>query len=133
MLGKLWRERGEKGACAQAWDIGASCACPKGEKPSPFCRARTRWIELAVEAGREIVEGEWGLVYSMTASEWDATGLTLKVDIPEAGGLVSVGSKESISMADLAYLAMSGKKEGLRDVLAIQRVFPDARIEVQKS
>jgi hypothetical protein len=127
VLGQLWQKY--KG-CAKAWDVSEVCACLADQKPSPFCRARTRWLTLALEAGREVVDGEWGLFYSMTASEWDATGLTIKIELLDIGGVVAVGPAGAVTMRGLAQIAEKGGKEGLRGALKIIQSFEGSKIEV---
>lgn len=131
MLGNLWRS---KLRCARGWAIEPQdlvpgfavfgpCLCPKKTK---FCEARVLWLNLALEANQFIESGEHGLADTMTAAQWDATGLTMTVESEKAGTL-RLGSKATISAAHLAKL--SENPDAAISILALTRAFPKARIE----
>lgn len=133
MLGNLWR-RGKR--CERGWSLGAAdilatvsplvfsgCTCAK---PSEFCKARWLWIALALENRQEIFDGPAGLVDTMTASQWDATGLTATVESEKAGTL-RIGSKGVISAAHLRKLA--DDPESAISIFSLTRTFTKARVE----
>jgi len=116
VLGKMWLD-GER--CPKGWK-STECECtPK----SRFCKAKAQWIDLALQDGRMIEEGDYGLPLMMTASEWDNSGLTLKIEIPEVG-VVGVGPKGSISMMELEKIT----PETMPSILKIFKFFPGAKV-----
>lgn len=115
-MGELWL-KGER--CAEGWRSG-ECSC---NPETMFCRAKKLWIRLALENGRMIEDGEFDLALLMTGREWDHTGLSLNVEFPEVG-IVKIGSKGMIRMADLAKTP----PETLASVLKILKNFPDSLV-----
>lgn len=133
MLGNLWR-RGKR--CDRGWSLGeadilstvsplvfSGCSCAK---PGDFCKARWLWITLALENQQEIADGPFGLAWTMTAAQWDATGLTLVVE-SEKAGLLRIGSKGTISAAHLRKLA--DDPQSAISIFSLTRAFPKARVE----
>lgn len=135
ILGNLWR-RGIR--CKNGWDVSSTdlvtaagitifpCGCtPRTE----FCKARIQWLSLSFMACREdvpIVEGLCGLFYSMSAKEWDATGLTATVESEKAGTL-RIGSRGTISTAHLTKLSQD--PASAVSIFSLTKAFPKARIE----
>jgi hypothetical protein len=119
IIGELWRlkERCPKGFAPE------ECAC---EKKTRFCKAKAQWLGLAFADARESVEGEYDLALMMKGLEWDATGLTLKWDL-EGVGLIHVGSKGNLKMADL--LALMENPESARSVLGLMKSFPGSQVQ----
>lgn len=116
VLGEFWRS-GER--CPEGWKA-VECSC---EKKSKFCKAKAQWIDLALKDGRMIEEGEYGLIMMMKASEWDATGLVMTVDISDVGP-IKIGAKGNISMTELGKVT----PETLPSILKIFKFFPDSQI-----
>lgn len=97
LLGVLWRS-GHR--CGAGW----SCGCC--QKPTKFCMAKGQWLMLAVVEGRALPDSDspFALVEMMTFPEFDATGMTITVEL--AGfGTYKVGPKGSIKLGDLASLS----------------------------
>jgi hypothetical protein len=132
ILGNLWR-RGKR--CKEGWDLSPAdgltaagvavmpCECsPRTE----FCRARIEWVALAIRADRAIVMGPGGLAVTMSAAQWDLTGLTMAVE-SERAGLLRIGPKGTMSAAHLRKL--SEDPESAIAVFSLTREFPKARVE----
>jgi hypothetical protein len=114
LFGNLFR-RGQMTACG--WFLGCQCPQLMGE----WCRAKLLWIRLALEEGRSLEAGEFGLVESFTASEFEASGVTLAVDVPGVG-IVKVGGAKGTM--PLKSAPMMGGIEGLKSVTNVLRAFP---------
>jgi hypothetical protein len=119
IIGELWRlkERCPKGFAAE------ECVC---EKKTRFCKAKSQWLDLALIDAREPIEGEYDLALMMKGLEWDATGLTLKWDL-EGVGLINVGTKGNLKMADL--IALMENPESARSVLGLMKSFPGSQVQ----
>lgn len=103
------------------------CRC--GAKSTRFCKAKVKWLHLALAEPRDICSGDYGLALTMSGKEWDATSLSLVWDAPEIGN-VKVGKKADVTMADLLALGvdpMSG-----RTTLILMKKFPGAKMEFEK-
>lgn len=127
LIGDFWRA-GDR--CAEGWRTfevdadpayAAGCAC--GERSTRFCKAKRQWLVLAKQGGRDLSPDPFGLALAMTASEWDATGLTMRVEFPEVG-TVAVGAKGSIPMKELAKLTT----ETLPPILLLFKNFPGSQV-----
>lgn len=130
-LGKLWREA----KCATAgWSVRKTpggngfeaCSC---EPKTRFCKAKMQWLKLAAEEPREIVEGDYGLVFgTMKGLEWDATGLTLHWEL-EGVGTVKVGPKGGLNMR----LLMDLRRDPASAVAAMKVMmkFPNSKMEFE--
>lgn len=131
MLGALWRS---KQRCVMGWAVLTDektlvlCDC---EKPTRFCMAKKQWVVLAMTE-RELVNDEHGVVLMMNASEWDETGLLLKIEV-EGQGEIKVGNasdekkRGQMKMVDLAAIASdpeSGKK-----MLGLLKAFPGSKVQ----
>jgi hypothetical protein len=122
ILGQLWKDLDQR--CPMAWSLD-NCTCQPLKK---FCQGRLKWLTLAVEAGRELQEDQYGIVLTMTASEWDATGLTLKLDHPGVGMiLVGSGSDSVTGMVDMAK--MMDAPEVLESTLRVMKAFPRSKVD----
>jgi hypothetical protein len=120
-LGEFWRD-GDR--CALGWSSAIRpCGC---EPETRFCEARALWAELALADGRVPEDGPHDLSLMMRAFEWDATGLTMTVELG-SHGTVRIGPKGSLRMADLVALAEA--PEGADVVLKVMGFFPGAVIE----
>lgn len=120
-LGELWKNPAER--CAAGWAFD-SCACQPEKK---FCRAKTLWLTIALEAGRELEDGPFGLVLAMTAAEWDGTGLLLKMLHPEIGEvLVGSGPRRMTMMQDL--LSLMSSPDSLKDIMMVMKTFENSRV-----
>jgi hypothetical protein len=105
VLGELWRSGAR---CAAEWS--AVCPCdPQGI----FCRAKERWVKIYGELnGEEEVAqlrrdgGRFGLLLAMTVRQFEATGLTLLVEVPGGEEPIRVGAKGTSweTLLDLAAL-----------------------------
>lgn len=84
---------------------------------------------LALEAEREIEEGDFGLALMMTVSEWDATGLVMQVEIPGTGKF-RIGKEAEGTMTELSNL--SDNPESAKSVLLLLKSFPGAKMEFPK-
>lgn len=118
VLGGWWRAVSER--CSGGWSPG----CPD-QNEKKFCVAKRQWILLALESGREVHDEEYGLALSMTAPEWDKTGLTMKF---EADGTVyRIGAAGTATMTNLRGLL--GISEVVPSMLKVMANFPGSRIE----
>jgi hypothetical protein len=115
-LGEFWRE-GLR--CPRGWQ-SVECEC---EPANNFCRAKRLWVNLALQDGRMIEEGDYGLAMMMRASEWDKTGLVLKVDILDVG-IIGIGKKGAIAMSEFG----KASPETLPSLLKVFKFFPGAQI-----
>lgn len=116
VLGKMWLD-GIR--CPEGWK-SVECGCnPKGK----FCKAKKQWVDLALQDGRMIEEGDFDLILMMTAEEWDNTGLTLKVEIPDTG-TIGIGPKGSIGMVELAKVS----SDTMPSILKVFKCFPGSRV-----
>lgn len=120
-LGEIWKTPTER--CSAGWSL-ESCACQPTKR---FCNVRSLWITLAIEAGRDLEDDPFGLALAMTATEWDETGLVLKVAHPEIGELlVGSGPKRMTMMQDL--LSLMSTPESLKDILMVMKTFENSRV-----
>lgn len=118
VIGKFWRD-GLR--CSAAW--APSCT---DEQQTDFCKAKMRWVELALQDGRQIADTPSGILSTgMLAREFDATGITMTIDNPDHG-LVRVGPKGELLMSDLAKLET--EPDGIGGFLKILKVFPRAAV-----
>lgn len=124
-LGDLWR----KGIrCEGGWralsDRGyPDCPCKTKTK---FCIAKIQWLLLAVSEGRELSEGPFGTLETMTVKELDLSGVTIVADIAGMAGF-QVGSRGSARAQDLVDLARDPKSA--TTVLSLMKGFPGSRME----
>lgn len=102
-LAKLWRENQR---CPLGWSTSCSCVAP-----TPFCKAKLKWIGLAKEDKRAVLPSNdpYGLIGMMKVCEVEATGLTITIQMP-AFGKVSFGPKGEFEARTLldAYLEPDG-------------------------
>lgn len=133
VLGQFWLA-GDR--CQEGWSVhgikppegvevpkAPECVC---EKKSRFCKAKVQWINLAIEEGRGLLDDPYGIPLMMMASDWDATGLTLKIDLPEIG-MVGIGPNGITSMTELAKISQA--PESLHSMMNIWKMFPGSRVE----
>jgi hypothetical protein len=120
-LGQLWKIPEER--CVSGWSLDP-CTCQPTKK---FCRAKDLWLTLAIEAGRDLDYDPFGLALAMTASEWDETGLLLRMSHPEIGEvLVGSGPKKMTMMQDL--LSLMSTPDSLKDILMVMKTFENSRV-----
>jgi hypothetical protein len=99
LLGQLWRS-GVR--CASGWsDV---CECQPRTK---FCLSKVQWCKLKASTMEawgfgQTVE-QFGVVQAMDVGEFEATGLTIAVEI-NGLGTHKVGPRGSIGIRDLAKL-----------------------------
>ena len=118
VIGQFWRA-GQR--CSAAW----APSCPDEQK-ADFCKAKMRWVELALQDGRQIDDTPNGILASgMLAREFDATGITMTIDNPDHG-LIRVGPKGELLMSDLAKIEIA--PDALDGFLKILKVFPTAKV-----
>lgn len=121
IMGGLWKDPAQR--CPAGWSLEI-CAC---EPRTKFCQARLHWLTKAVEAGRDLEEGPYGVALAMTASEWDATGLTMKVEHPGIGMLLVGSSQASVTgMVDMGR--MMDAPEVLASTLRVLKAFPKSKV-----
>jgi hypothetical protein len=113
ILGVLWRS-GQR--CAGGFHLGCQCS-----KMTKFCVAKLQWVTMAIGEGREMGDGPYGLVESMTAAEFVASALTISIDISGVG-TYKVGPKGSIKIPELIALATS--PESVSRVFKVLDHFP---------
>lgn len=125
-----WAVKGLEGAesCEAQLDADELCKC--GKKSTRFCKAKVKWLIVAMMEPREIQMGEYGLALTMSGAEWDATGLSLIWEPPEIG-TTKVGPKSGISMKMLRELGIE-PMSGIT-TLKLMRAFPGAKMEFEKS
>lgn len=121
MLGECWRIPEER--CPAGWSLD-SCECKPKRK---FCKVRLQWLTLAVEDCREL-EDPFGLAMAMTASEWDATGVALKVE-REDTGIFTVGTSEQCVLKMAHMAEMMEAPEALLSTLRVMKAFPNANVQ----
>lgn len=138
ILGKLWREGVH---CGEEWGVlcpednpmeAVDCFC---EPKNKFCTAKKQWLMLVTEDGRpesagplgfrEIRQGPFGLIETMTGTEWDATGLTVKIDFPGVG-IHGIGPKGIMGRQDLVKLFEA--PETLRSIVLMMSKFPGLKV-----
>lgn len=129
MLGDLWR----KGVrCSEEWNVlcvesgqgkAVDCFC---EPKTEFCRVKKQWLDLVVDNGRELCQGAFGLFETMGGSEWDASGLTAKIDFPEVGAH-SIGPKGIMGREDMILLCEA--PETLSSIVKMMKNFPGLKVE----
>lgn len=90
-----WAVKAMEGAesCEAQVDPEELCKC--GPKATRFCKAKVKWIILAMTEPRDIEVGDLGLALTMSGNEWDATGLTLLWSAPF--GKFKVGGKKGMA------------------------------------
>lgn len=118
VLGQLYRAGGR---CEEGW----ACGCSR--KISKFCIAKGQWLALAIQASRPLPDqdGPFALIEMMTPAEFDASGLTLTVELPEIG-TVKIGPKGQMSMADL--LTLAANPESAKGTFKVLQGFPGSRV-----
>lgn len=122
MLGQLWRVPEHR--CPSGWSLN-DCDCQPLKK---FCVARNLWIVLGIEADRDFEEGPFGLALALTASEWDSTALTMKIQHPEIG-LICIGTNNDCITGMVDMAKMMDAPEVLASTLRVLKAFPKARVE----
>lgn len=138
VLGDFWRS-GKR--CPEGWEISdikqvqdasgkevlrhRDCACTV---KTDFCVARVHWINLALDAGRDPVDGENALTIWMTGSEWDATGLVKGIHIAEVG-IVKVGTGPGAQIPMKEFVKICSVPETMASMLKLFKVFPGSKIE----
>lgn len=122
-LGGFWRD-GIR--CLGGWRMRCPC-----EKKNDFCQTKARWIELLLE-----LHGEWpygvdpsspfAVIEAMTLSQFDATGLTMLVEIPPARKPIRIGPRGTSwdTVRDLMSYTFPSEHlaEALEAVVKIQSV-----------
>lgn len=125
LLGRLWRLPEQR--CTAGWSLD-NCTCQPKKK---FCEARELWIELALSEpeGHDFEEGLFGLGIAMRASEWDLTGLQMKIQHSDpAIGLMVIGSSPEC-VSGMSYIAMvMDAPEGLASTLRVLKTFPRSKV-----
>jgi len=130
VLGDFWRAGAR---CTEEWSsfgasldpsYGLGCVC---EAKSKFCKAKAQWVGLAKDDGRVSAEGPFDVALMMTAEEWDRTGLTLKVEIPDVGVVGVGGPKGVIPMKQMEKVSLAPAT--MASILKIFKVFPGSNVE----
>jgi hypothetical protein len=133
LLGNLFR-RGQMTPCG--WNLcGSGIVCDADREllhGEEWCRARRLFVRLALESGRTLIAGKYGLAESFTAQEFEASGVTLLVEIPELlevqpelGPIRVGGPKGEVSLRSIPSL---GGIEGLKSVVMVLRAFPGSAV-----
>jgi hypothetical protein len=128
---KAWSlENPQDGSPApDAWICGCGFPHARGDGPrTRFCRAKIQWTALAIQEGREPRIGEWEFALLMNASEWDATGLAMNLDLGEAGK-VRAGAKPHAEITMIELTRLCHAPESLAGVLRILRAFPGSKLD----
>jgi len=123
ILGKLWHE-GVR--CKAGW----SMKCPCGDGETEFCGAKGKWIGILRDYHRD--SWPYGLtgsepffvVEAMTASMFDASGMTIRIETPE-GAELRVGPKGTDWKTIFKLTELQGTadyQEAIEAVVAIQTV-----------
>jgi hypothetical protein len=124
-LGQLWKN--PENRCSAGWSLDP-CTCQPAKK---FCQARQLWIELALMEPEEhyFEETPFGLGIAMTASEWDSTGLKMKIQNPNPDvGLIAIGSTPEC-VTEMSYMGkMRDVPEALASTLRVLRAFPKSKV-----
>ena len=121
VLGDFWR-RGDR--CSTKW--ASSCGDAVVGKPD-FCKAKLKWVTLALSCGSSIDhESEYAVIEAMMISEFEASGLTMLIEHP-THGRIKVGPKEALSLRDLTVLADAQDQVG--GTLKVLEAFPGAMID----
>jgi len=130
-LGQLWAVEGNR--CPEGWTI-EPCKCQPARK---FCQARNLWVALALEDwmesikkgeqdGREVDDGPFGLAVSMIASEWDATGLALKIQHPKVNVVIGTGKPCVMTMMDMGKLR--DEPQALEGICVVMNTFEHSKV-----
>jgi hypothetical protein len=122
VLGRLWRENLR---CLEGWAGG--CLCPA---PTNFCIVKNRWLALLKELHGGLPYGLDGsesylILEAMTQRMFEATGLTMQVEVPGAKVPIRVGASGTTlkTISDLSELdGTADYGFALRSVLKIQEV-----------
>jgi hypothetical protein len=122
ILGQLWKV--PENRCPAGWSL-YECECQPQRK---FCVARLHWIVLAIEDGRPLEEGPYGMFLAMRASEWDATGLSPKIQHPELN-VITVGSGPGCVTKMSEMGKIMDTPEVLENTLLVLKHFPNASIQ----
>jgi hypothetical protein len=91
VLGRLWRE---KVRCKSGWASGCSC-----EPPTDFCAVKAKWVALYIEytgfenSGWLAFNEPFGVIEAMSVRQFEATGITVRVELPGASVPLLVGPK----------------------------------------
>lgn len=139
ILGKLWRE-GVR--CQEEMSVMCpednpfepmDCFC---EPKNKFCTAKKQWLSLVIVderpemAGslgyREIVQGPFGLIETMSGSEWDATGMTVKFEFPGAG-VHGIGPHGIMGREDIVKLLDA--PETLNSIIMMAKNFKGMKVQ----
>ena len=124
VLGRLWRE---KVRCISEW----SGVCPCAE-PNDFCTTKKKWLGLVLEyhGGKypyDLVGHEGLLVLEcMDAKMFEASGLTILLELPPKRALLRVGRKGTCgqTILDLAAIPAGEERDAaIESVVRIQQVF----------
>lgn len=122
LLGNLFRRK-QMTSCG--WGLcGSGILC---EHPDEWCRAKRLWVRLALELGRSLEAGDFGLAESFTLEEFEASGITLAVEVPDAGMIKVGGPKGEVPIRALPTVGDVGI-DGLRSVIMVLRAFPGSRV-----
>lgn len=122
VLGQIWKDPTQR--CVAGWSIDG-CTC---EFPNKFCKARIQWLTLAVEDGRELQEDPYGIALAMTASEWDSTLLSMKIEHPKVPPFFVGANQDSImTMADMVKLME--EPDVLESMYYVLKAFPKAKVQ----
>jgi len=122
ILGELWKV--PENRCPTGWAL-EDCDCQPKKK---FCINRIHWIVLAIEAGRDLDGGPYGLALAMTASEWDSTGLLMKLNHPTIKDLaVGVGKGAFMTMVDMSKLME--EPAALEGICIVMKTFENSKVQ----
>lgn len=100
VLGVLWRS-GVR--CEGGWPFGCC------ERETEFCAAKKKWIALYLElgtAGRPAPDHPFGVIEAMSVRQFEATGITVRVELPGALVPLLIGPKGTVwkTVSDLAAI-----------------------------
>lgn len=124
ILGDLWRS-GVR--CKSGWASGCSCKEVGGE--TDFCVAKQRWVALYIEhAGFEVsgwlaFNEPFGVIEAMSVRQFDATGLTVLVEVLGTKTPIRVGPRGTCWQTIVDLGAIDATKDygsALTSVLKIQ-------------
>lgn len=122
ILGELWKV--PENRCPAGWSM-EECDCQPKRK---FCIARIHWIVLAIEARRDLEDGPFGIYFAMTASEWDSTGLLVKIQHPTIKDL-SLGSTKGAMMTMTDMSKLMEEPEALEGICLVMKTFENSKVQ----
>jgi hypothetical protein len=129
ILGRLWKDNVR---CPEAWSVilegndpgkPLDCFC---EEKTKFCKGKKQWLDLVGKEKRPVYQGEYGLIETLTGKEFEASGLTVKIDF-EGVGIQGIGPGGVMGLSDMVKLCAA--PDTLGSILGLMKSFPGMKVE----